>query len=66
MEIELISESVEKRGCKLNEAKKRSSDKTRWRTFYTPINPTPQGKREMKRKGRWFFLNYDIAASQNN
>ena len=33
MWIEVISENVEKRGCKLNEAKKRSSDRTKWRTF---------------------------------
>ena len=33
MWIDVISENVEKRGCKLNEAKKRSSDRSRWRTF---------------------------------
>ena len=33
MWIDVITENVERRGCKLNEAKKRSRDRPKWRTF---------------------------------
>ena len=33
MWIEVISDNLKKRECKLSEAKKRSSDRTKWRTF---------------------------------